>query len=108
MTSRDYLLRQTVHQWRFHECRQLAHNLVREICARDGISAKDLLSDSRSAQFVRPRQELYARLSETGRYGRVIVGRVLQRDPQTILHGIRRHHDRQKLSPGFVSVIDLR
>lgn len=58
-----------------------------------------LLGVGRSRDIAWPRQEAYALAWDTGRYSMAQIGRYFgDRDHTTVLHGIRRHKERQASS----------
>lgn len=64
--------------------------VVRDVAAKHGVHPVVILCESRTRLAVVPRQEVMWRLCQMG-YSTLQVGRALQRDHSTVIHGRDRH-----------------
>ena len=72
----------------------LDHNrtrILRDACARAGITVKDALSPCRSPRVARPRFMVMAILRSERQWSLPTIGAALDRHHTTVLHGLRRH-----------------
>ena len=76
--------------------RKTIKSLIKTIGAIYGFSEDDLQSDSRARDLSHVRQEIMWEANKI--HGRSFpdIGRVLNRDHTTILHGVRAHEERIK------------
>lgn len=69
--------------------------VLNEIAERHCVARELLASDLRSNHLVKARQEAYFELYSLG-FSSSHVGRILNRDHSTVLHGIKCHKDRMR------------
>jgi chromosomal replication initiation ATPase DnaA len=69
--------------------------VLNEIADRHGVQKQLLTSDLRNEHLVRARQEAYSELYSLG-FSSSHIGRILNRDHSTVLHGIKRHTERMR------------
>lgn len=80
--GRDYLLKPTGRP---------IHAIAIEVCEKHGVTLAELQSPLRFKPIVRARWELMARAySETGA-SFPVIGRFLNRDHTTVMHGVLKH-----------------
>lgn len=75
--------------------------VLNEIAERHGVARELLTSDLRSEHLVRARQEAYYELYALG-FSSSHVGRILNRDHSTVLHGIKCHKYRMRRMDAMV------
>jgi chromosomal replication initiation ATPase DnaA len=63
-------------------------------CEREGVSVQLILGASRKAKIVTKRHQAFYEVKRKSGAGRWLLGKVFNRDPQTILNGLRRHEAR--------------
>lgn len=68
-----------------------AKRLRKAIADKHGISVNDIMSIRRTGNLVAARYELYWNLKKETKWSLPQIGRFLERDHTTILHGIRRY-----------------
>lgn len=69
----------------------IARTIVQQVADKFGLTVEQLVSDSRRQHLVFARQELYWRLHMETTWSIARIGRFLDRDHTTVLHGIRKH-----------------
>jgi chromosomal replication initiation ATPase DnaA len=72
-------------------CGAHAVRLAEEVAAIYGMTLEDLRSETKTRPFTTARQHAYAALRNTGLYSSTQVGKLLNRDHTSVLHGARRH-----------------
>lgn len=78
--------------------RPIMRNMAQEVAERYGLTLEQLRGPQRCRAISRPRQELMYELYATGRFSLPQIGRFLgNRDHQTVIHGCRRHAERNGL-----------
>jgi len=77
--------------------RDRAKILMLEICEKHFLSPVEILSNRRTGPIVTARQELMYRLRMETTWSLPQIGRFLDKDHTTILHGVRAHAERNKL-----------
>jgi chromosomal replication initiation ATPase DnaA len=70
--------------------------IIEKVCESHQIRREDLLSDRRTARFTRPRQQVMFLAKRAG-FTPSAIGRKLNRDHTTVLHGIKSHAQRHNL-----------
>lgn len=65
--------------------------IMREVCAKYGVTLKDVLSRRRTGKIALPRQEIMWRLRHETPASLPQIGRMLHRDHTSVLYGIRRY-----------------
>ena len=73
----------------FH--RVTMHEIALEVCERYGVTLADLKGPRRLRLLSAARQEFMALAYELPHASLPVIGRFLDRDHTTILHGVRRH-----------------
>jgi chromosomal replication initiation ATPase DnaA len=68
--------------------------IIRQVCDKHGTTRKQIIGPRRTAVIVRARQEVYYRTSRETMMSLLAIGRLLNRDHTTILHGICEHEKR--------------
>jgi Bacterial dnaA protein helix-turn-helix len=77
----------------------IVREVVRSVADTHGISPHLIVGRSRCAAVTAARQEVYYWLRHTGRFSMPRIGRWLDRDHTTVLHGIRQTEKRFKALP---------
>ena len=73
-------------------------DIIRRIAEKHGLKVSDLKSDTHRRSVAWPRQEAMYEAYVTGRWSLGQIGSALGgRDHTTILHGVRRHAEREGL-----------
>ena len=72
-----------------------AHCIMLEYCERYGITFDDLRSPSRKQPLARIRQDCMAEIYHNTQLSTTSIGRILNRDHSTVIHGIRASEARQ-------------
>lgn len=75
----------------------LLMDIVADICKRERISIREMLSQGRHARLVRARQEIMYLGAKLTHLSLPTMGRLLHRDHTSVLHGIRKHAARNGL-----------
>ncbi len=68
--------------------------IVAEVCAKHGVSWRELVSQRRAKPLVRARHEAYWRCIAETRASYPQVARLFDRDHTTIMHGVNAHRRR--------------
>ena len=89
--------------------RILAADIVRETAEKHGITAKDILGQCRRREYAWPRQEaMYRIFTECPHLSYPEIARRLGgRHHTTVLHGVRRHCERNGI-PYYLHAVTLR
>jgi len=101
MTQRDWLMTQTrpvmvdlkdtpIRRRNFG----VGHAILEDVARTHGISVKELKSPSRYRNIAWPRQEAMWRLKRETTLSLPAIGRLLNRDHTTVLHGVLAHQRR--------------
>mgnify|MGYP003685405121 CR=1 FL=1 len=82
----------------FHDVTHPAGSLrpiIYRFCAEHDIPVNEMVSHRRQSKLVKKRHALMAMLKETTSASLPEIARALNRDHTTVLHGIRKHYERQ-------------
>ena len=71
-------------------------NILSEVALRHGVTVAQLKSDCRARDVIVARQEAMWRCHGEKRWSLKQIGRALNRDHSTILHGVRAHEKRRE------------
>lgn len=82
----------------------IAKQKLEQFCAEHGLGIRSILSNDRRPSVARPRQAAYLYVYEESGAGRVILGRLFRRDPATVLHGMERERERERVSREVSSI----
>lgn len=72
-----------------HGSRAELRRMAEAFCERTGVSLMDLTGKRRERWIAHPRQDFMAEAYSTRRYSLPEIGRFLNRDHTTVLHGVR-------------------
>lgn len=78
-----------------HVRREMAIALARSLSKETGIPVDDILGRSKDAVVLEVRHRLWSMLIDKG-LSSVAVGKVVERNHATILHGVRLHRERSR------------
>ena len=82
-------------------CRR-AHEIMRAVCRAYYISGADLTGPRRARQYARPRQVcMYLIRERCPHMSLPMIGRIMNRDHTTIMHGLERVQDLLETAPEF-------
>lgn len=76
--------------------RQLARAIIQETADKHGVSVEMLMSQRRDNKTVVARHELYWRMRSQTNWSLPQIGRFLDRDHTSVLHGCRAHEARMR------------
>lgn len=68
--------------------------MAKEIAVLHGLTLAEINDPAAERRYARTRQHVMHALMATGRYSSTSVGRLLNRDHSTVLHGVRAHERR--------------
>jgi hypothetical protein len=74
-----------------------------EVCAKYGVTLKDIHSDNRRKNITIPRQEMYYRMRHEAKMSLLHIGMRMKRDHTSVMNGIERHAKRLEKEAKHVS-----
>ncbi len=76
------------------QCGPQARRTAEQIAVLHGLTLSEINDPAAKRRYARTRQHVMHALMATGRYSSTSVGRFLNRDHSTVLHGVRAHERR--------------